>query len=214
MKRKQVTRSFAVLWLVPAAIYLAGCAQTNMTNPARSAVEQLLLSTAADRAMKSVDLSAFAGKKVYVDATYFDSYDPKNALGTIRDAVSSAGGLLVPNATNAEYVIEARSGALSVDYDQTLIGMPNTGVPIPLAGTFNLPEIALYKSEKQLSTAKIALLAYSRATGEHYFSSGSMVGNSHNYYYKLLGFITWTLTDIPEKERKRKHPEEEHPEQK
>lgn len=131
-----------------------------MTNPVRSATEQLLLSTAADRAMKSVDLTMFAGKRVYVDGTYFDSYDAKNALGTVRDALNSAGALLAPTATNAEYVVEARSGALSIDYDQTLIGLPSTGVPIPLAGTFTIPEVALYKTQKQLSTAKIALLAY------------------------------------------------------
>jgi hypothetical protein len=176
---------------------------------ARSATEQLLLSTAADRAMQSLDLGVFAGKKVYVDATYFDSYDPKNALGTVRDALNSAGALLVASATNAEYVVEARSGALSIDYDQTLIGMPSTGVPIPLAGTFNIPEIALYKSQKQASTAKFALLAYSRVTGEHYSSKGPLVGKSYNNYYKFLGFITWTLTDLPEKKREKRHPESE-----
>jgi hypothetical protein len=178
-----------------------------MTNPVRSATEQLLLSTAADRAMKSMDLTVFAGKRVYVDGTYFESYDAKNALATVRDALNRAGALLAPTVTNAEYVVEARSGALSVDFDQTLIGMPSTGVPIPLAGTFTIPEISLYKTQKQLSTAKIALLAYSRSSGAHFASTGPMVGQSHNYYYKLLGFISWTLTDIPEKKRHQGHQE-------
>ena len=34
-----------------------------------------------------------------------------------------------------------------------------------------------------------------------------MVGQSHNYYYKLLGFISWTLTDIPEKKKHKGHEE-------
>jgi len=176
-----------------------------MTNPVRSATEQLLLSTAADRAMQSVPLTAFSGKKVFVDATYFDSYDAKNALGTVRDALNSAGAFLVPAMSNAEYVVEARSGALSIDFTDFLLGLPNTGLPIPLAGTFNIPEIDLYKSQVQISRAKIALLAYARTTGEHYFSSGPMVGKSYNKNYKLLGIITWTLSDIPEKKKQKKH---------
>jgi hypothetical protein len=201
----------SALRLVPLAcgaalFFVAGCVQTNMTNPVRSATEQLLLSTATDRAMKSVSLVVFSGKKVFVDATYFDSYDAKNALGTVRDALNSAGALLVPTLTNAEYVVEARSGALSIDFTEFLLGMPNSGVPIPLAGTFNIPEIDLYKSQIQISRAKIALLAYVRTTGEHYFSSGPMTGKSYNINYKLLGLITWTRSDIPEKKRHKKHP--------
>jgi hypothetical protein len=151
--------------------------------------------------MQSVGLETFAGKKVYLDTTYFESYDSKNAIGTIRDALSSAGARLVATVTNCDYIVEARSGALSIDYAQILIGMPSSGWPIPLAGTLNVPEIALYKTQKQHSTAKFALLAYSRASGEHFFSSGPMVGKSYNHYYKFLGFITWTRSDIPEKHK-------------
>jgi hypothetical protein len=158
--------------------------------------------------MQSVALSTFAGKKIYLDAAYFDSYDSKNAVGTIRDALNSAGALLEPSSANAEYIIEARSGALSIDYSQMLLGLPNSGVPIPLAGTFNIPEIDLFKIERQRSTAKIALLAYARVNGEHYFSSGPMVGKSYNHNYKLLGCIIWTRSDIPEKKRhKQRHPD-------
>jgi hypothetical protein len=178
-----------------------GCVQTNMSAPPRSATEQLLLSTAVDRAVRGVDLATFAGKKVYLDTSYFDSYDSKNAIGTIRDALNSAGALLVAVATNSDYVIEARSGALSIDYTQTLLGMPSSGLPIPLAGTLSIPEIDLFKIQRQLSIAKLALLAYARTGGEHYYSSGPMVGKSYFDYYKLLGFISWGQSDIPEKHK-------------
>ncbi len=174
-----------------------------MTNPARSATEQLLLSTTVDRAMQTPTLIALAGKKVFVDTTYFDSYDSKNAIGTIRDAVSSSGAILESNAVSADYVVEARAGALSIDYTADLIGMPNSGLPIPLAGTLAIPEIALYKSESQYALAKISLLAYARTSGEHFYSSGPLIGKSHNKYFKLLGIITWTRTDLPEKKRQK-----------
>ena len=78
--------------------------------------------------------------------TFIDSYDSKYALGEIRDALSRAGALLEPDAKDADIIIEARAGALSTDGADTLIGIPNTGLPIPLAGTLSIPEVAFYKS--------------------------------------------------------------------
>jgi hypothetical protein len=201
----------AVMFAGLAALWVSGCAQTNLTNPARSATEQLLLSTAADRAMQATNLSIFDGKAVYLDATYFDSYDSKNALGTIRDALSRAGARMAASPTNSDIIVEARSGALSIDEADSLIGLPSTGLPIPLAGVLNIPEIALYKSQKQYSYAKFALLAYDAKSRAHYFSSGSMLGRSHNYYYKFLGFITYTSTDVPEKKKPKHHRKSESP---
>jgi len=192
--------------ILPLAFVLAGCSVATTTNPARSVTEQLLLSTAADRAINSTVLTNFSHQKVFVDATYFDSYDSKYVVGAIRDALSRAGGLLVSSETNSDLIIEARSGGLSIDSSSSLIGVPNTGVPIPLAGTLTIPELALYKIDRQYTTAKFALLAYATHSREHYYSSGPMVGKSYNKYYKMLGFIQWTTTDIPEKKKTKKKP--------
>ncbi|HEX4120509.1 MAG TPA: DUF6655 family protein [Verrucomicrobiae bacterium] len=200
MKWKQI--GFTALF---ASVAFCGCIQTNMTNPKRSATEQLLLSTAGDRALKSVDLATFTNKLVYVSTNYFQGYDSANALGAIRDALSSAGARLAVTLSNSDYIVEPRSGADSVDYSSTLIGLPSTESPVPLSGAVVLPEIALYKSQYQFSIAKFELLAYARVSGEHYFSSGPMVGRAHNKYYELLGFITWTRTDLPDKHKKKKH---------
>ncbi len=174
-----------------------------MTNPPRSVTEQLLLSTAADRAINAFPVTAVNRKKIFVDGTYFDSYDSKYVIGSIRDALSRAGGLLVNAETNSEIVVEVRSGGLSIDASQSLIGIPQTGVPIPLAGVLSIPELALYKSSRQNSIAKLALLAYETGSREHVYSSGPMLGKAYNKYYKLLGFIQWTSTDIPEKLKKK-----------
>lgn len=132
-----------------------------ITSPPRSVTEQLLLSTAADRALTNADFQIFADKKIYLDATYFDSYDSKYAIGSIRDALSRAGALLVEAATNSDVIIQARSGGLSIDGSDSLIGVPNLILPIPFSGPLPIPELALYKTQKQHYIAKIALLAYS-----------------------------------------------------
>ncbi len=185
----------ALTWLA------GGCAGFTLTNPPRSATEQLLLSTSADRALANADLQFFAGEKVFLDTTYFDSYDSKYAVGEIRDAMSRAGALLMPDAKSADIIMEARSGALSDDNAASLIGVPSTGLPIPLAGAISIPEIAFYKSDKQFAYAKIALLAYANDSRTHIYSSGPLVGKSYNNYRKIL-FIAWVCTDIPEKQKK------------
>jgi hypothetical protein len=143
----------------------------------------------------------FDGKKVFVDASNFDSYDSKYAIGSIRDALSRAGALLVSNPTNSDITIEARSGALSIDAASTLIGVPSAAVPVPLAGAVSIPELALFKSQKQFSVANLALLAYETHGGKHFYSSGPMIGKAHNHYYSIIGFITFTSSDMPVKLR-------------
>jgi hypothetical protein len=53
------------------ALFGAGCANFRMTNPPRSATEQLLLSASADRALATPDLRLLTGRKIFVDMTYF-----------------------------------------------------------------------------------------------------------------------------------------------
>jgi Family of unknown function (DUF6655) len=179
-----------------------GCATYNQTSPPRSATEQLLLSTATDRALRSADLSVFAHRKVYLDPTYFDSYDSKYVLGTIRDALSRAGAILADNAADSDIIMEARSGALSIDDSDTLFGIPRMGMPVPLAGALQTPELAFYKVDRQRSTAKFALLAFAKSSREHIYSSGPLDGGSYDKHYRLL-FIAWIRSDIPEKHGKK-----------
>lgn len=187
-------------------LFSGGCASSLLTNPPRSATEQLLLSSAADRAMASVNLDIFAGRAIYLDLTYFDSYDSKYAEGEIRDALFRAGALLIDNETNADVIIEARSGALAIDNDTVLFGIPNMSVPIPLSVPIEIPEIALYKTQTQHSYAKFALLAYVNKSRAHIYSSGPLDGKAFHDYHKIL-FISWIATDIPEKTKTREKAE-------
>ena len=199
--RAQV-RSFGLFGCLAVIFSLTGCADFTMTNPPRTATEQLLLSTAADRALKNASLEMFRGKRVFIDGTYFDSYDAKYVIGALRDTFSQAGALLAPAITNSDIIVEARSGAFSTDFSSSLIGIPNLGLPIPLVGVISMPELALYKSSDQRSLAKFALLAYESKSREHYYSSGPLVGNAYANIHKVLFFL-WVTTDIPEKKSKK-----------
>jgi hypothetical protein len=186
-------------WLLLLLPLLSGCLQTRMTEPPRTAVEQLLLSTAADRSLQRIHWEMFKEKKVFVDTNYFESYDRAYVLGTVRDLLSAYGALLATNANDADIIVEPRSGALSTDSASSLVGMPSLPIPIPFAGTFTTPEMYLWKSEKMFSTAKIALLAYDQKSRQHFYSSGPLTGRASHKYYKFLGYFSVTRTDIPEK---------------
>ena len=181
------------------ASLLSGCRTTKTTDPVRAATEQLLLSTATDHALKNANLVAFAGRKIFLDSTYFESYDSKYVLGTIRDALSRAGAVLADSMSNSDIIIEARSGALSTDNSESLFGLPSFGLPVPLAGTLQTPQLAFYLSDNQKSIAKIALLAFTRQSRKHVYSSGPLDGKSHDIRSRFL-FVSWERTDIPEKQ--------------
>ncbi len=191
-----------------AAFLLGGCSTSRVSDPVRTATEQLLLSTATDHAMQSARrLEIFANRKVFLDATYFDSYDSKYVIGSIRDALSRAGARLVDNMTNSDVIIEARSGALSVDSSDMLVGIPKTSVPVPLAGQLQTPELAFYKSQTEVSVAKIALLAFAKTSRAHVYSSGPLEGTAHDISHCFL-FVSWNRTDIPEHQKTEKESEQ------
>jgi hypothetical protein len=182
-------------------IFSAGCVMREVTSPPRSATEQLLLSTAADRAMASANLSMFNGRNVYVDFTYFDGYDSKYAEGEIRDALSRAGAVLAEDHKSADIIVEARSGAYSIDTNATFFGIP--GIPLPVPSTAEipmLPAVPFYQKAEQLSYAKIALLAYANKSRAHVYSSGPLDGKAYNIYRAIL-FISWSRSDVPEKNK-------------
>ena len=179
--------------------FLAGCFSSRITDTSRTAIEQLLLSTAADRALSEVDLSLLEGRKVFLDASNFESNDKGYALGAIRDCLNSSGAFIVDDRKAADVIVEPRSGALAIDRDDSLFGVPTTRVPIPLTGVIDTPEIALFKKISQESTAKFGIHAYEKETGKHLVSKAPLVGTAYYNRWVILLFISFRTTDIPEK---------------
>jgi hypothetical protein len=186
------------LGLALAAALLGGCHSLKVTEPQRSVTEQLLLSQAADQAVKSADFASLRGRKIFVEAQYFKSYDEGHALGAIRQHLSEAGARLMSQASDADVIVEVRSAGLGLDTRDSLLGIPALNLPIPLAGAVSTPEIALYKSSLADSAGKFALFAYDRKSGEHLHSSGAFSGTAYFHHYRFLGLINWRSTDVPE----------------
>lgn len=187
------------LMAVAAVLALAACSSVRETLPARAATEQLLISKAADRAAEAVAQYVPADRTVYVDATNFEGNDGKYAVAAIRDSILRKGTLLIADKAMAEVVVEIRSGALSVDKTDSLVGIPSFQLPIPLTQAAETPEIALYKDVTSKGVAKFAATAYDSKTGGLVAASGPQYGFSHRTEKTLLLFINWTSSDyLPE----------------
>lgn len=188
-------RRYGVMGLV-FVVLLSGCSTARHTQPQRTATEQLMISTAAERAAQRLTVGLSPGTRVFVNAETFESYDQKYALGAIRSRVLESGANLVGERKDADVVIDVRAGALALDQSDTLVGIPKMNVPIPLAGALTIPEIALFKRELERGVAKFAMVAYDNKSGEHVASSGPVYGFSHRRKWVVLLFISWTSDDV------------------
>jgi hypothetical protein len=183
---------------------LAACSTVRETEPDHTATEQLLFSTAADRAAEKLSLTVPSGAKVFVDGGATDgSTQAKYLLSAIRDQILRNGGLLVDDKKQADMAVEPRIGAMSVDRNKTLYGLPDYGIPIPLAGPLRTPEIALYKRDTQQGVIKLAVTSYNPKTGALIQSVDPVYGFAQTTERALLIFFYWTRNDLVPKDEAR-----------
>jgi hypothetical protein len=178
------------------ALPLCGCTTEHGSNPDRTATEQLLISTAAERAASKLALQMPADSKVFVDASNFDGVDAKYAIAAIRAQLLEHGNRLVDDKAKADDIVEIRAGALSMDQNALLIGIPHITLPIPLAGQVATPEIALFKRDRRQGLAKFAAVAYSASDGRVVAASAPDYGKSHETHWLVLLLIGWTTSDV------------------
>jgi hypothetical protein len=182
------------------ALVSTGCATTKTSNTARTGNEQILISSAIDRAMSNVRFNEFANYKVFVDETFLaGSVDKGYLVGEIRHKVLEGGGLLVAKAEDADVVLEPRSGGVGTDSEESFIGIPAIGMPgLPI----ELPEIKIAQRSTQMGTAKIGLVAYDAKTGQSLGRGGKATALTHANDTYVLGigpFRSGSVVDTREK---------------
>lgn len=172
-----------LLYLVPVVI-ATGCATTSTTNTPRTATEQLLISAAIDRAMSDVRFGDLSGYSVFIDDKYLDSVDKGYLVGSLRHRVLKAGGRLAPAADAADVVVEARSGGVGTDTQESFVGIPAIGIPgLPI----EIPEVKLVSRATQMGTAKLGLVCYDAKTGMALGTGGESTALTHNNDTFVMG---------------------------
>jgi hypothetical protein len=201
---------------VSAMLILPGCAlQQEISRTPRTAVEQLLLGQALERALDKLSLPVPEGASIIVEASGFQTdrsqlqlmhqdrgmggvVDNLNwDLSFVRDVVSAhigeLGHLVRAHASEATYLVRVMVQSLGTNQGITFLGMPAVqSVVIP----FSLPELTLYRRQNQLAYARIKLDIFDLATGRFIRSTPWWVGNAFYNQYTILFFISFRTTDL------------------
>ena len=182
------------------AASFTGCASTTTTNTARTGNEQILISSAIDRAISNVRFNEFANYSVFIDPQYLDgAVDKGYLIGEIRHKVLQGGGRIAAKAEDADLVLEPRSGGIGTDTEETFIGVPALGFPgLPI----EIPEIKIAQRSTQMGTAKIGLVCYDAKTGAALGRGGKTTALSHandTYVMGIGPFRSGNVVDTRER---------------
>ena len=106
-----------------------------MTHTARTATEQLLLTSAWDEAVKRIDFSPLGGVPVYLDtANLKGNSDEGWIASSLRQALLTHGALLRTKPEEARWIVEARVGTYGTDSSDWMIGIPQMTIPVTIPG--------------------------------------------------------------------------------
>ena len=103
----------------------------------------------------------------------------------MRQKLITSGCLIQTSRDDADYIVEARVGALGTDSLEVVYGLPANNILGQAASVLAsapavpaIPEIAFGKRNGAMSTSKLVLFAYHRATGTPVWQSGSAIAKS------------------------------------
>jgi hypothetical protein len=182
-------------------VILAGCGTTKWSDTSRTATEQLLLTSAMDKAVEKIDFQALAGKKVSINSTALDHVsDSKYLVSEIRQHLLASGVLVCPE-DKAEYILELRAGVVGTDRNDLFYGIPSFSFPTGLlgdqpAGTTTIPEVAFIKKTDQKAVIKVAMFAYNKEANNALWQSGSISEQSRIRAWWFFGFGPCLRGDI------------------
>jgi hypothetical protein len=185
-----VSRCFCSRSLILAGMLLplVGCG----TAIQRQGTEQLLLSDSVDHAIDQLDLSGLAGRKVYLDTEYMRTFKGPNVaisadyiVSALRQKLTTTGCQVQTTRTEADYVLEARIGALGTDTMEVTYGIPSSNgvgaAATALSGAPavpSIPEVSVGKRNGAMGVSKVVVFAYHRETGIPVWQSGAAVARS------------------------------------
>jgi hypothetical protein len=204
--------AISILLIAFLTFHLA-CSTIRVTDPTETADQEFLESEATRLAINQIATDQLRDRKVFVDPTYLaivqENTPPLSfkqvpqpylfLLAELRAKLLLSGARLVDKKEDADIVVEARTGGISVNHYELLVGLAS--ITIPTEGVASIPittpELAILKSTKQYGYASVAFVAYWRDTGEIAASSGPFVGRTAREDYWILGFGPNTVGNIP-----------------
>ena len=181
--------------LAVAVALVAGCSGgiRNTTTP-RTSTDMLLISTAAERALKSYDTKELAGKRVFIDDTKYESLDKKYVMSALRHLLAKSDVTISAKADpkteevadGADLVLQLRNASLGIwDGDFTL-GIPSLKIGDE-DSDYALPPLYFFRRLSEQGFAKFQLWLMDPATRTFVSRSGDLWGRAFYNQWWLLG---------------------------
>lgn len=176
--RRNAEARFAVMLSVVVGL-AAGCTTTHRTtDTSRSATEELLLNSALECALSTIDFGFFAGMNVYYDGSNLEALDKGWINHRLRESLLTRGASLIATRDDADVVVEAAVGTYGTNNNAKTIGIHNFNM---------LPDVTLSRAENQFGSTSLSVFATDRATGQLLWRSGPSRCDSHLRTRYLLG---------------------------
>jgi hypothetical protein len=155
----------------------SGCAFSSRVQTPRSSWEQILATTAIDRALKQVEWPEVDGKSVFVEVgPPGDVLDDLYLQRRIEANLTDHGAQIARNNEDAEYLLSCLVGAIGLDTTGRFLGlMGSAGGFIP----FTIPELALYKNTLRRGFAKTEIYLVDLETKKIIHHSGPVEGTAY-----------------------------------
>ena len=143
---------------------LAGCQDPRITNTARTAVEQMLLSDVIEQGTDQMKFEHYRGKKALMDYKYLDPQVDKPVVqGLVERRLAECGVVVTAEAKDADIIIQVLCPVLATEMSKILIGTPSFPFACP-SDWFSftsiqilLPEIPLFMKLTRVGFARFSL---------------------------------------------------------
>ncbi|PXW91233.1 hypothetical protein C8R34_101142 [Nitrosomonas sp. Nm84] len=189
---KKIVKAFCLS--VALAGLLSACSSTQkVTNSARTATEQLLITEAAMRSLpkqRDLPFPIPRGATVKLDVTGVSG--DKDVMKGIVGGWLGLNGYNVQD-ENASHRVNIIVNSLGTELSTTFFGLPPISASlIPIA----LPELAFYKSENQSGYARFHFDIFELPSGRFLASSSPFVAGTFYNAYTVLFLFTFNKTDL------------------
>lgn len=195
-RRNNSIRAGILLASMVLALLLIGCSTTRSTTTARTAIEQALLSQTAKRVVDEMDFSTLAGKSFVMKEDKFDATDGKYVLAALQEQLLESKLKVAAKDDDADVLIYPRVAAAAIDDTTSFVGVPSLPLIIPGAGGVTIPELALYKLQRQYGRNRMGVHGQYTKTGELAVSVPEIAKQSYYSRWTILFLISFRTTDL------------------
>jgi hypothetical protein len=177
--RSDTTRLLVLSATLCALLHVtSGCAFSSRVQTPRSSWEQILATTAIDRALKQLEWPEVEGESVFVEVgPPGDVLDDLYLQRSIEANLADRGAQIARNAEGAEYRLTCLVGAIGLDISGRFLGVQGTsgGILLP----FRFPDLTLYKNTLRRGVAKTEIYLVNLETNKVVHHSGPVEGATY-----------------------------------